>query len=55
MAYCSDPDLKFLSNLTAKDLAPLVHVLVYDKYNEIRYTEEITSNEKYKQFNSKSQ
>ena len=51
MAYRFDPDLEFLSKLTSKELDPLVHVLVYDKDNKIRYTEEITSNEKFKQFN----
>ena len=51
MAYRIDPDLEFLSKLTSEELKPLVHVLVYDKDNKKRLTEEITSNDKYKQFN----
>ena len=50
MAYRIDPDLEFLAKLTSEELKPLVHVLVYDKDNKKRLTEQITSNDKYKQF-----
>ena len=48
MAYRSDKDIEFLGELNSTDLNDLVYCLTHDKDGETRYTEELTTNDKYK-------
>lgn len=50
MAYRQDEDLEFLSSLSSEELDPIVKLLIYDKDNKKRYTEEITSDRLYQQY-----
>lgn len=50
MAYRYDSDLEFLGTLSSKELNDLVHILTHDKDGETRWTETLTSNEKYKAY-----
>lgn len=50
MAYRHDPDLEFLGSLSSKELDDLVKLLTHDKDGETRWTEQLTSNEKYKNY-----
>lgn len=50
MAYRHDPDLEFLGTLSSEELKDLVYLLTYDKDGETRWTEMLTSNEKYKAY-----
>lgn len=50
MAYRHDPDLEFLGSLSSKELDELVKLLTHDKDGETRWTEQLTSNEKYKTY-----
>ncbi|WKT00893.1 DUF3944 domain-containing protein [Gallibacterium salpingitidis] len=50
MAYRHDPDLEFLSTCSSYELNDLVSTLIYDKNGSPRFTESLTSNEKYKRF-----
>lgn len=50
MAYRRDIDLEFLKTCSSEDLDTIVSILTKDTDGEVRWTEEITSNEKYKQF-----
>jgi uncharacterized protein YaaW (UPF0174 family)/predicted nucleic acid-binding Zn ribbon protein len=47
MAYRPDPNLEFLANMKSSDLNDLVKILVYDKDRKKRYTEELSSTDKY--------
>ncbi len=49
MAYRYDPDLEFLEKIASSDLNDLVYCLTHDKDGEVRLTEELTSNDAYKQ------
>lgn len=48
MAYREDEDLEFLGSLRSEDLNDLVYCLTHDKDGEVRYTEELTTNDLYK-------
>lgn len=48
MAYLYDPDLIFLSSLSAKDLQLLHDYVVFDKDGNCRFGENLTSKDKYK-------
>ncbi len=48
MAYRDDNDLEFLQNIKSEDLDDLVYCLTHDKDGELRWTEELTTSEKYK-------
>ncbi|WP_439238526.1 DUF3944 domain-containing protein [Lonepinella sp. BR2919] len=50
MAYRHDPDLEFLGTCSAEELNDLVYILTHDKDGESRWTEYLTSNEKYKRY-----
>lgn len=50
MAYRYDPDLEFLGKLSSSELSDLVYLLTHDKDGGKRWTESLTSNEKYKRF-----
>lgn len=50
MAYRYDNDLEFFRSLSSAELNDLVYILTHDKDGETRWTEELTSNEKYKRF-----
>lgn len=50
MAYRYDPDLEFLGSCSSKELDDLVYTLTHDKDGETRWTEFLTSNEKYKRY-----
>lgn len=49
MAYRSDKDIEFIGELKSEDLNDLVYCLTHDKDGEVRYTEELTENSRYKQ------
>ncbi|MDR3430901.1 MAG: DUF3944 domain-containing protein [Rouxiella aceris] len=53
MAYRYDDDLQFLKDCTDEQLEDLVYLLTHDKDGETRWTEELTTNERYKSFNPK--
>ena len=48
MAYRKDTDLKFLGEMTSKDLHDLVEAITKDKDGDLRLTEELTSKDIYK-------
>ena len=48
MAYRYDSDLEFLSTCSSEELNDLVYLLTHDKDGETRYTESLTSNDKFK-------
>ncbi len=50
MAYRPDPDLEFLAQVSSPDLEGLVSTLTHDKDGEVRFTEELTQSELYKQY-----
>lgn len=50
MKYRDDPDLTFLSSLTAEQLDPLVTMLTHDKDGGSRCTEELTDDPKFKKY-----
>lgn len=50
MAYRDDPDLEFLSECSDEDLNDLVYCLTHDKDGSVRFTEELTTTNKYKNF-----
>lgn len=50
MAYRQDPDLEFLGQCSSKELDDLVYLLTHDKDGETRWTESLTSNERYKRY-----
>lgn len=49
MAYRTDPDLEFLASCDDDDLGILIDVLTKDKNGEVRWTEELTESEDFKQ------
>jgi len=49
MAYRYDADLEFLGQMESEDLNDLVYCLTHDKDGSVRFTEELTANELYKQ------
>lgn len=51
MAYRDDPDLAFLGTLSSEELNDLVDLLIHDKDGKNRWSEFLTKNPKYKQFN----
>ncbi|HGY5183677.1 MAG: DUF3944 domain-containing protein [Citrobacter freundii] len=53
MAYRYDEDLHFLKDCSDEQLEDLVYILTHDKDGETRWTEELTSNERYKSFHPK--
>lgn len=48
MAYQQDPDLEFLGQCSSEDLNDLVYLLTHGKDGNLRLTESLTNNEKYK-------
>lgn len=48
MAYRDDSDLEFLAQLKSEDLNDLVYCLTHDKDGSVRFTEELTNNDFYK-------
>jgi uncharacterized protein YaaW (UPF0174 family) len=50
MAYRKDPDLEFLASCDNDDLGILVDLLTRDKDGEVRWTEELTDSEEFKQY-----
>ena len=50
MAYREDSDLEFLGQMKSEDLNDLVFCLTHDKDGDARLTEELTMNERYKQY-----
>lgn len=50
MAYRYDPDLEFLGTCSSSELNDLVNVITHDKDNSTRWTETLTTNEKYKRY-----
>ncbi len=48
MAYREDKDLEFLGQMSSTDLNDLVDCLIKDKDGKLRLTEELTTNEFYK-------
>ena len=50
MAYRNDKDLQFMNNCTSEDLGILVAILTADKDGDARLTEELTTNDRYKEF-----
>lgn len=50
MAYREDKDLEFLREVKSEDLENLVYCLTKDTDGESRWTEELTSSEKYKKY-----
>ncbi len=51
MAYRDDRDLTFLSEMPSEDLNDLSYCLIHDENGEIRYTEELTTNERFENAN----
>ena len=49
MAYRYDADLEFLSQMNSEDLSDLVYCLIYDRDGTVRFTEELTTSDLYKQ------
>lgn len=50
MAYMHDPDLEFLQHCQSEELNDLVSTITHDKDGEVRFTESLTYNEKYKRY-----
>lgn len=50
MAYRADPGLDFLGTLSSEELNELVRIITHDKDGEKRWTETLTTNEKYKHY-----
>lgn len=50
MAYRYDSDLEFLKECKSEDLSDLVYCLTHDKDGETRWTEELTTNNAYKNY-----
>ena len=50
MAYREDSDLEFLGQMKSEDLNDLVFSITRDKDGDARLTEELTMNERYKQY-----
>lgn len=50
MAYRYDPDLEFLQTCSSEELNDLVYLLTHDKDGDTRWTEFLTTNEKYKRY-----
>lgn len=50
MAYRNDNDLEFLGQMKSEELDDLVYCLTHDKDGSVRFTEELTGNEIYKQY-----
>ncbi|WP_317658485.1 DUF3944 domain-containing protein [Pseudomonas sp. KU43P] len=48
MAYREDSDLAFLGRMESSDLNDLVYCLTHDKDGSVRFTEELTVNDRYK-------
>lgn len=48
MAYRYDKDLEFLKELSSPELDELVKILTHDKDRKVRFTEELTNNDLYK-------
>lgn len=48
MAYRYDPDLEFLQTCSSEELNDLVYLLTHDKDGKARWTEFLTTNERYK-------
>ncbi|MBL8446210.1 MAG: DUF3944 domain-containing protein [Zoogloeaceae bacterium] len=51
MAYRHDSDLEFLQNIASADLDDLVYCLTHDKDGDVRFTEELTMSDLYKEHN----
>ena len=49
--YRDDKDLEFLKNCTSSDLDVLVEILTKDKDGSVRFTENLTTNDRYKSHN----
>ncbi|WP_082604166.1 DUF3944 domain-containing protein [Acidovorax sp. Root217] len=49
MGYRSDKDIDFIGELASEDLNDLVYCLTHDKDGEVRFTESLTVDAKYKQ------
>ena len=49
MAYRYDRDLEFLGHMESEELGDLVYCLTHDRDGSVRFTEELTTNEFYKQ------
>ena len=47
MSYRNDEDLNFLGELSNEELEPLLNLLMFDKDNKKRFTEQITSDVRY--------
>ena len=47
MSYRNDEDLNFLGELSNEELEPLLNLLIFDKDNKKRFTEQITSDVRY--------
>ena len=47
MSYRNDEDLNFLGKLSNEELEPLLNLLMFDKDNKKRFTEQITSDVRY--------
>lgn len=50
MIYRDDADLEFLSQINSAELSDLVHCLTHGRNGAIRWTEELTTSEFYKQY-----
>jgi uncharacterized protein YaaW (UPF0174 family) len=50
MYYRKDPDLEFLKYLRSKDLENLVNILIYDKNNNKRITQQLTLSPQFKKY-----
>ncbi|MEW6729507.1 MAG: DUF3944 domain-containing protein [Pseudomonadota bacterium] len=50
MAYRYDSDLEFLGQMESEELDDLVYCLTHDRDGSVRLTEELTTNELYKQY-----
>lgn len=50
MAYRYDSDLEFLGEIKSEDLEDLVYCLTHDKDGSVRFTEELTQNNIYKEY-----
>lgn len=48
MAYRYDSDLEFLGQMKSEELGDLVYCLTHDRDGSVRFTEELTMNERYK-------
>lgn len=50
MAYRYDPDLEFLGTCSSAELNDLANLITHDKDNSSRWTETLTTNERYKRY-----